>query len=150
MTRSFRLGLFVCLAAAVGLHLRPCLATLVMGGEEGCVPPAAVASAGVRGGASADGSIGTAERGALNTDSTAHIAAALAGRLSEGVGGATVMPAAVMPANMTVSSQGTQALAALAAAARRERPSARPALSEMARGVQFIGFRTAAVEGAGR
>ena len=32
MTRRFRLSLFVCLAAAVGLHVRPCIVTLLHGG----------------------------------------------------------------------------------------------------------------------
>ncbi|MEM9382101.1 MAG: hypothetical protein AAGB93_19250 [Planctomycetota bacterium] len=37
MTRRFRLGLFVCLAGAVGLHVRPCVLTLVVGGPtEAC------------------------------------------------------------------------------------------------------------------
>jgi len=34
MTRQFRLGLFLALAAAVGLHLRPCLGCLVSDGVE--------------------------------------------------------------------------------------------------------------------
>ncbi|MEM1448345.1 MAG: hypothetical protein AAF957_04530 [Planctomycetota bacterium] len=50
MTRRFRLGLFVCLAGAVGLHVRPCVFTLVMGGPtEACVdqgaPRASLAAA---------------------------------------------------------------------------------------------------------
>lgn len=50
MTRRFRLGLFVCLAGAVGLHVRPCVLTLVMGGPtEACAeepaPRAALAAA---------------------------------------------------------------------------------------------------------
>lgn len=32
MTRRFRLSLFICLAAAVGLHVRPCIVTLLHGG----------------------------------------------------------------------------------------------------------------------
>lgn len=34
MTRRFRLGLFLCLAAAVGLHVRPCALTLAEGEDE--------------------------------------------------------------------------------------------------------------------
>ncbi len=34
MTRRFRMGLFLCLAAATGLHLRPCLWTI----KGGCEP----------------------------------------------------------------------------------------------------------------
>ena len=43
MTRRFRLGLFVSLAAAVGLHVRPCLLSLVHGEERGAetCPPRA-------------------------------------------------------------------------------------------------------------
>ncbi|MEM9800296.1 MAG: hypothetical protein AAGA20_08220 [Planctomycetota bacterium] len=40
MTRTFRLGLFVCLAAAIGLHVQPCVLSLVCDGpsEDRAVP----------------------------------------------------------------------------------------------------------------
>ena len=42
MTRRFRLSLFVCLAAAVGLHVRPCIVTLLHGGAPSAMDCGAV------------------------------------------------------------------------------------------------------------
>jgi hypothetical protein len=44
MSRRFRMLLFLCLAAATGLHLRPCLGTLRRGIEPGVPDPVEAAS----------------------------------------------------------------------------------------------------------
>ena len=45
MTRRFRTTLFIALAAAVGLHLRPCLGCLVADEQPGSARAAVVAGA---------------------------------------------------------------------------------------------------------